>query len=462
MSRARTRVPRRHQSTSARSYGSIHPHKGRRARGGVLSVLRQRKGSVVLLAIPVVSSLVFILSLTVRDWALGALGYGLIPVALWIMCFSLAVRYKTIWIKRFWRVWLGSALLVAISLGILSIFHASSGPMEGASLGGYWGQFLGGSPPALGALKVAVLILLSPILLFPRRTAPIYRRVAGKALQRSAITSRWLVTHTASSVRTLAKRRTFGQRKEGEGDGNVRRAPSPSRSSWKSMFGAASPTPSPTAIELPEPPMSRLRGSQDRREKAMEKTHGWQLPSLELLSKGEDRPMPPAVLQGMAQHIEETLAEHRVDVAVEDIRTGPRVPSGLVWCRAGPRSIGRPGKGSPELSREPAVEISRVKVQSILMREKDLALALKTPYLRLEAPVPGESLVGLEMPNPHPRTVVLRSVAESPPFQKIAAKGGMPVALGEDTGGEPVVADLGELPPLAHCGGYRQRQERLR
>ena len=86
------------------------------------------------------------------------------------------------------------------------------------------------------------------------------------------------------------------------------------------------------------------------------------------------------------------------------------------------------------------------------MREKDLALALKTPYLRLEAPVPGESLVGLEVPNPYPRNVVLRSIAERPLFQKISAKGGLPVALGEDTGGEPVVSDLRDLPHLLIAG----------
>ena len=55
-------------------------------------------------------------------------------------------------------------------------------------------------------------------------------------------------------------------------------------------------------------------------------------------------------------------------------------------------------------------------MQSILTREKDLALALKTPYLRIEAPVPGDALVGLEVPNPSPSRVLLRQVMDSPAF----------------------------------------------
>ena len=97
-------------------------------------------------------------------------------------------------------------------------------------------------------------------------------------------------------------------------------------------------------------------------------------------------------------------------------------------------------------------ESSRVKVQSILAREKDLALALKTPYLRLEAPVPGEALVGLEVPSPSPAKVTLREVMESPPFTQLVSKGTLPIALGQDTGGSPVVMDLATLPHLLIAG----------
>ena len=100
----------------------------------------------------------------------------------------------------------------------------------------------------------------------------------------------------------------------------------------------------------------------------------------------------------MAHHIEETLSEHGVMVEVKDIKAGPRIVRfGLV-----PGWITKRGEARRKDGGEEGMERSRVKVQNILTREKDLALALKTPYLRIEAPVPGEALVGLEVPNPSP------------------------------------------------------------
>jgi hypothetical protein len=87
-----------------------------------------------------------------------------------------------------------------------------------------------------------------------------------------------------------------------------------------------------------------------------------------------------------------------------------------------------------------------------LTREKDMALALKTPYLRIEAPVPGEALVGLEVPSPSPSKVHLREVIETPMFKRLLAKGGLPIALGQDTGGSPVVLDLAALPHMLIAG----------
>ena len=98
------------------------------------------------------------------------------------------------------------------------------------------------------------------------------------------------------------------------------------------------------------------------------------------------------------------------------------------------------------------LERSRVKVQSILMREKDLALALQTPFLRIEAPIPGEALVGLEVPSPSPSKVHLREVMANPTFGLLAAKNGLPMAIGQDTGGSPVAMDLTSLPHILIAG----------
>ena len=403
------------------------------------------------LAVVAAPAVAFAISSTARDWVLSALGYGLIPVALYTICLLLVLRYRSTWATRFWRVWLGLALLVAASLGIMSMFHASSGVTKEASLGGNWGQYFGGSPIPLGALKVVVLVLLVPPLLRPRGAIRAYRRVGIILLRPPIHGLQWLSMRIQAITEGPATTSSSEEETPRPGGRLLRKLSISFRRSKRSLFGVPAPKPGAHSAEGTGSPTTLLAAASEGKAKAETKRHGWQLPSLELLNKGENRPVSPAVLQEMAQHIETTLGEHRVDVAVKDIRTGPRVIRfGLVpgWMKKYRESKA----GKPKAGDIPAMEMSRVKVQSILMREKDLALALRTPYLRLEAPVPGESLVGLEVPNPYPRTVAIRSIAESQSFQKIATKGGLPVALGEDTGGEALAADLSDLPHLLIAG----------
>ena len=433
MARAKT-LRRNPSSARGRSFSSVPMGQPRRPADSSRPLLGSATRLFFTTSVIAAPFVAFILSGTVRDWTLEALGYGLIPVSSWAACFAVAIQYRRSWLRRFWRVWLGSALLVAASLSVLSMIYASGGVMADASLGGDWGQYLGGLPLAIGTLKIAGIALISPPLLFPREALRVYRLVAVKLAKGSGISSKWLVTHLWRWARISA--------------GRVVSRPSREKT----------PVPGPLSAEVGEGPTTLSGPVEERKLVASSKVRGargkgsgWQLPSLDLLQVGENRPVPQAALQQMAQHIESTLAEHRLEVAVEDIRTGPRVIRfGLVpgWMKKYRESKG----GKSKSSDVPPMEMSRVKVQSILMREKDLALALKTPYLRLEAPVPGESLVGLEMPSPYPRKVVLRSVVESPSFRQITSKGGLPVALGEDTGGEPIVADLSDLPHLLIAG----------
>ena len=391
------------------------------------------------LVVIVAPVLAFVFLSAVRDWLLGALGYGLIPVVLWLVLFGLALRFRYVWIQRFWRPWLGSAMLVAISLGIISMFDAARGVPDDASLGGYWGGYLGGRPLPIGILKVAVLILLTPLLLYPRRGTAVYKREADRTIHTGAVASRWLGPRLARYAKAVATWRP----------GTPKQTPTRPPRSIPNTGDVEFPESVTEPPILPEP-VEVVEATEEMPE-SRNVEQQWQLPSLDLLSSSENRPMSPEVLLKMAQHIEETLAQHKVDVTVEDIRTGPRVIRfGLVpgWTKKYKESIGSKAKREEM----PAGEMSRVKVQSILGREKDLALALKTPYLRLEAPVPGEALVGLEVPNPFPNTVVLRAVVESPIFQKISAKGGLPVALGQDTAGDPIVAELTGLPHLLIAG----------
>ena len=81
---------------------------------------------------------------------------------------------------------------------------------------------------------------------------------------------------------------------------------------------------------------------------------------------------------------------------------------------------------------------TRVKVDSIISREKDLSLALKTPSIRIETPVMGQSQLGIEVPNAKASPVTLRSVMERDEFKKLKGKADLPVALGKGRGGGTV------------------------
>src|SRR5690606_6511191 len=88
----------------------------------------------------------------------------------------------------------------------------------------------------------------------------------------------------------------------------------------------------------------------------------------------------------------------------------------------------------------------------ILKREKDLALALASPNIRFEPVVPGESVVGIEVPNSRPTPVTLRSAMETEEWKRFEKTAQLPVPLGLGSGGEAVFADLARMPHTLIAG----------
>ena len=187
----------------------------------------------------------------------------------------------------------------------------------------------------------------------------------------------------------------------------------------------------------------------------------WELPSLDLLKSVPIKEVSQEVHQATAHLIEQTLAEYNIEVQVKEIRPGPVVTQyGVVpgWIRRYKDVKERNPDGTPArgadgklLSRR-VEEKTRVRVDHVLAREKDLALALAAPSLRFEAPVPGESFMGLEVPNAQREVVTLRSSLESSAFHAIQKKAKLPIALGLGSGGEPVISDLVDMPHLLIAG----------
>ena len=128
------------------------------------------------------------------------------------------------------------------------------------------------------------------------------------------------------------------------------------------------------------------------------------------------------------------------------------------WIRKTKRVQAKNQDGSNKLdsSGKPIVEQkedkTRVSVDNILRREKDLSLALKTPSLRIETTVMGESLLAIEVTNQNPSLVSLRKVMQSNTFEKLTDKSVLPVALGRGSDGDEVVFDLAKMPHLLIAG----------
>ncbi len=163
------------------------------------------------------------------------------------------------------------------------------------------------------------------------------------------------------------------------------------------------------------------------------------LPPLTLLSNETTAPPDEAVIHDSARLIEQTLAEFGIPARVSGYRVGPTVTQFAVE----PGFVEKIGPDGVSIRQ-------KVRVSQISALARDLALALSASRLRIEAPVPGRSYVGIEVPNPHTSLVRLRSLLESEAFQRLASQLGF--VLGKDVSGQPVVADLARMPHILIAG----------
>ena len=176
---------------------------------------------------------------------------------------------------------------------------------------------------------------------------------------------------------------------------------------------------------------------------------GWQLPPIDILNKPSELKLDKDDIEQRAQLIEDALASYGVEAKVVQINMGPAVTQFGVepgWDRKY-KEIREKGQ-----SRTEEVSKTRVRVDRITALANDLALALAAPSIRIEAPVPGKSVVGIEVPNTVFGSVALRSVVETAAFQKTKARAKLAIALGKGAGGEAVAADLARMPHLLIAG----------
>jgi len=183
------------------------------------------------------------------------------------------------------------------------------------------------------------------------------------------------------------------------------------------------------------------RGKGARGSAKVSEANGKPAPPLKRVVPAAERARLRGAVAEMAATVERTLAElgapgHVVAATVGPTITRLGIAPALVESYAPDGTLRR---------RE------RVRVAKMLARASDLALALGARSLRLEAPVPGQPYVGLEVPNREPSPVPLASLLADRAFREFEAAA-LPVPLGRDVAGRPVLADLARLPHLLVAG----------
>jgi S-DNA-T family DNA segregation ATPase FtsK/SpoIIIE len=172
---------------------------------------------------------------------------------------------------------------------------------------------------------------------------------------------------------------------------------------------------------------------------ARQKRRDDRLPPLSLLETSEPPRITSKEINQAAGLIEKTLADFGLPARVVDFKTGPAVTQFAV----------EPGFIEHE-GQDGEARKQKVRVSQISALANDLALALSSPSLRIEAPVPGQAYVGIEVPNRRAAVVRLAPILESDAFQSIASP--LAIALGRDVAGAPIAADLAAMPHLLIAG----------
>ncbi len=151
----------------------------------------------------------------------------------------------------------------------------------------------------------------------------------------------------------------------------------------------------------------------------------WKFPSIDLLEKKQS-PADAGDIQQNAHIIQDTLREFSIDVEMEGANIGPKVTQYTLKPPAG------------------------IKLSRITALETNIALNLAASTLRMEAPIPGQKAVGIEVPNKNAADVRIRGILDTPEWRK--ADEPLPFAVGKDISGAPVVGELNKMPHLLVAG----------
>ena len=430
-------------------------------------------------------------------------GFGLPIVGALAMLLIGGLRFWPRALLRHANGWAGLVALGFVAWGALSFYDAGSGPLRDVGLGGEFGRKIIGDRDAAGMWRLAGYGVAGLAFLAPTGA---WRLVASIATATGRITTDVVITYAsalgsmgqraADAVSRWSQRRREAMARRTYVTAAVDEASAPPWLEPEPPPPTLEPPPAPieaVALEEPEeepasvddlpkpemapekepvapvpavpaasPPASTSALAGSIMLEAAADAGGWRLPSLDILDHAPASVPSQIDNEARARLLEQSLSSYGIDASVVEINPGPAVTQFGVepgWVRRFKEVRVRDAdgkqvldeRGKPVVRRE-EVSRTRVKVDAIANLDKDLAMAMAAPSIRIEAPVPGKSMVGIEVPNATSEVVSLRSILESPTFAKLRAKSKLAMALGKGSGGDPVVADLATMPHLLIAG----------
>jgi S-DNA-T family DNA segregation ATPase FtsK/SpoIIIE len=358
-------------------------------------------------------------------------------LGVWLLLDSLDLRPDIGWERPLGFVLIFLILLTAFHVtltgarGFAVAQHGEGGGLIGFALSDFLVGAIG-IPGTLLILLIALFIAL--IMLFNIPLARIFTLSAATVRGLGSIVTNSIGAWSNRSPSTAARSRTAMNAPAATGQ--------PSKSSRAALRRPELAQPPTTpSLSMPSRPAvaARIVGGQAQ---APLVHREWRLPNLQdILEESAEQEISAQEIRTKVRQIEETMTHFGVPAKVVEVNQGPTITQFGV----------EPGfleqKGPDGTLRRTKVKVSRISAL-----QHDLELALAAAPVRVEAPVPGKSIVGLEVPNSQISLVSLRGAMESDDFNKLSAKSHLAIALGQDVSGQPIVADLGSMPHLLIAG----------
>jgi S-DNA-T family DNA segregation ATPase FtsK/SpoIIIE len=399
--------------------GQKNPRKSAK-KDGISRIIFSR-GILIFILVLIVAGLIFWFLPQITSWmqntwhgitTLFGLGLALI-ILLFLIILGVCLSHKSYTFIKSWNRWTGGLILLVFIWGLISFVNTE--------LGGTLGQGIITTFMPIQIVILVLLLLLSLLFFVPHT---VWAALKGMSLAFGKLFTALFSTKTRPS-KAIAK---------------VEKA--------KHIITKTEPGPEVATAEEPEVIV---------REMLRQPTvtpGGWQLPPIDILDMVPEHQVTETDVEKRAELITEAMASYGVEAKIVQINVGPTVTQFGVepgWDIKYKDVREKDKDGNVKIVQQ-EISRTRVKVERISSLANDLALALAASSIRIEAPVPGKSIVGIEVPNLTFGSVNLRSIIESSAFQKIVAKSKLAMPLGKGAGGETAAADLAKMPHLLIAG----------